>query len=1009
MMSIAQRQISKSHQDRGKHRMANKTFKATALTTGIAIALGTAPPVLAQDDGDEAIEEIMVTGSHIRRTEFEGRSPIQIVDAEAIALIGAAQPVEVLKELTVNSGSDFYNETNNRAGSSQFNIRNLGLGSTLTLVNGRRAGIAPVADDTGTDFLDINQFPLAMIERIEVLTNGASATYGSQAVAGVANIITRKGFEGLELSGGYSDSSQGLDAWHVNLAAGSQFDRGGFNVYATYYEQGHLERSEFDWMQDRLIGQGDISRSRFNSSTGSPGTYTRAFIDPVTNEAQTVPRQVPNPNWDPADPDSDQFLAIPNNPDPNCEAAGGVIFDPTDTGSNDSPDICRYHFVDQVSVISAEERVQIFTEFDWEFSDTVKYYAEASFSNNVILRDGGGATLNTGNAAGGGLTIAGDHPFNFYIEDPVDPTALIYIGPAAWDNAIHTGATLRAVARPLGADVNNNELTQQIHREMNYARILNGFEIDLTDNWFLDGSFGWSKSTRTTDSPHNYRSNVFQDLVRTGEWNPFGSRLSDPGLVSPKDGVTLAGSGLLVQEKFDQRSVSTARAEEKIVDLVISGEAFEMASGPVGVAVGAQFRDTLIESVPDSLSASGEANEEGISAAVRGHQDVLAFFVEAVVPIGDIGEVQVAVRNEDYGNGVSTTDPKLSFEVGATDNLAFRGSWGTSFQAPTVRQTAEASSSAFINDPASPGPGPNGATCNDTGLNNNVTVSVLGAPDLAPQESENFSVGAIFQTERFRASIDYFNFDYTDLIAQSEGADAIVQNDCLDDGLTSSADGIPNDPRVIRDAGGQLRQVITQFTNIGSVQTDGFDINADYSMDIANGTLNLDFGATFTNSFDIDVDGDGSQDFQGAGSRNRRNSFNTMPEWRTNLAGTFYTGDHVGRVSLRYIDEYKNDNSGNAPIDSWTTVDLLYSYTFAGLIGDGDTTVTIGMNNAFDEDPPALTRCETVVNNECSETVTRFRSDGTYNRGWIDRPGYDDRAGHDIRGRIVYLRFKQAF
>ena len=98
-----------------------------------------------------------------------------------------------------------------------------------------------------------------------------------------------------------------------------------------------------------------------------------------------------------------------------------------------------------------------------------------------------------------------------------------------------------------------------------------------------------------------------------------------------------------------------------------------------------------------------------------------------------------------------------------------------------------------------------------------------------------------------------------------------------------------------------------------------------------------------------------------------------MPEWRTNLAGTFYTGDHVGRVSLRYVDEYKNDNSGNAPIDSWTTVDLLYSYTFAGLIGDGDTTVTIGMNNAFDEDPPALTRCQTVVNNACTETVPRFR------------------------------------
>ncbi len=111
-----------------------------------------------------------------------------------IELIGAAQPVDVLQQLSVNSGSEYYNETNNRAGSSQFNVRNLGLGSTLTLINGKRAGIAPVASAGGTDFVDINQFPLAMIERIDVLTNGASATYGSQAVAGVANIITRKGY-----------------------------------------------------------------------------------------------------------------------------------------------------------------------------------------------------------------------------------------------------------------------------------------------------------------------------------------------------------------------------------------------------------------------------------------------------------------------------------------------------------------------------------------------------------------------------------------------------------------------------------------------------------------------------------------------------------------------------------------------------------------------------------------------------------------------------------------------
>lgn len=974
--------------------MLDRKYKATALAAAVAAALGTAPPALAQE---EAIEEVIVTGSHIRRTEYEGRAPIQIVDAATIELSGAAQPVDVLRELTVNRGSQFYNETNDRAGVAQFNIRNLGLGSTLTLLNGKRAGVAPVADDSGTDFVDINQYPIAMIQRIEVLTDGASATYGSQAVAGVANIITRKGFEGFEISGGFTSAE--IDSYNLNLAAGSQFDKGGFNIYASYYDQGHQERSEFDWMQDRLIGQGVLSRSRFLSSTGSPGTYRRATIDPATGEAADV--QIPNPLFDPNDMSDDaepEFLRAGNNADPTCEAAGGVILDPADTGeSAGAENICRYHFVDQVSVISAEERFQVFSEFDWEFNDSVKYYAEASFSNNVINRDSGGATLNTGRANGGGLTIPSDHPFNFYIEDPADPLGLVYIGPENWDPNVNTAATLRAIARPLGADVNNNALTQQIHREFEYNRILNGFEINLPNDWYLDFSYMWAKSTLTTDAPHNYRSNEFQDLIRSGQWNPFGTRVSNPNLVSPKDGTSLAGNDPVIQDRFDQRSVSTDRAEEKVVDLVVAGELFDTGFGTVAGALGAQYRRVELDLVPDSLSAAGEANETGLTAAVKGNQDVVAFFAEVVLPINDFAEMQFAVRNEDYGSGVSTTDPKVSFEFDATDWMAFRGSWGTSFQAPTVRQTSEATSSAFLDDPASPGAGPNGAVCVNADLNNNVAVTVQGAPDLQPQDSENFAFGVVFQFDQFSASVDYWNFDYQDLIAQSEGPQAIVNNDCLDD-------GVPNDPRVVRDAGGQLREVITQFVNIGAVETDGIDINATYSTDIGNGSLNVNAGATFVNKFDVDADGDGTVEFDGAGSRNFSNSFSTMPELRANLGGTYFLGDHTFNVMARYIDGYKNDQSNNGKVDSWTTIDAQYSYVWTGLIGDGDTTFALGVNNIADEDPPALTR-----NDSNGNVIERFRANGTYNRGWVDRPGYDDRAGHDLRGRIVYFNFTQTF
>ena len=940
-------------------------FRLKALSAAIAAAaIGVAAPAWSEED---QIEEIVVTGSYIKRSSFEGTKPIQVIDQESIKRSGAAQPVDVLKELTANSGSQFYNETNNRAGTGMFNIRNLGLGSTLALVNGKRAGVAPVADDTGTDFLDINQFPLSMIERIEVLTDGASALYGSQAVAGVANIITRKGFEGFELSGGVSDSV--IEQRDLSLASGAQFGNGGFNFYATYYDQDDAYRSDFYWLNYRLNPSPETSR--FLAGVGSPGTYRRATLNSA-GEAVRVASALPLRDQD-------------------CEAAGGVLRSPTDS-------TCRYLFVDQVSVISAEERVQAFTEFDWEFSDKLRYYAEASYSNNMITRAQGGATFNTG-SAGGGLTITADHPFNFYIADPADPRNAIYIGPDNWDEAVHgpQAVALYAASRPLGREVANTDITQFIKREMQYVRILNGLEYDLSDTWSVNASYGWAKSTRTTNGPHNYRADVFNDLVKSGEWNPFGTRLSNPTLVSPRDGTSVAGNSDITLKKLDEVSASNARVLERIIDAVAVGDLFELGGETVKGAFGYQHRDVDVEVYSDSLSAAGEANEESLSGTVIGGQSVWAVFGEIMIPVGDTAEIQLAARREDYGGSIgSTTDPKVAFEWQPIYWLGFRGSWGTSFQAPTVRQTASATSSGFIDDPASFVAG-QGLQCVNAGLNNNIVIAVQGSPDLAPQESTNYNLGIVFRFENdLDISADYFNFKYTDLIAQSEGAQAIVNNDCADDGQA-------NDPRVIRDGSGKLRQVNTEFVNIGQVETSGFDMNLRYSIDAGSGTLMLDAAATYVLEFDVS---NGGVTFDGAGSRNFGNNFSTLPELRANLGATYLMGGHGITVKFRYIDEYENDQSNNGIVDAWKVFDAQYTYTMNGLIGEGDSSFTIGANNLFDEEPPALTRLDSNGNPRPYQSPS---AGGLITDGLADRPGYDDRAGHDLRGRIVYVKFSQGF
>ena len=285
-------------------------------------------------------------------------------------------------------------------------------------------------------------------------------------------------------------------------------------------------------------------------------------------------------------------------------------------------------------------------------------------------------------------------------------------------------------------------------------------------------------------------------------------------------------------------------------------------------------------------------------------------------------------------------------------------------------------------------------------MSNNITTVVQGAPDLTPQSAENLNFGVVFQTERFRASVDYFQFDYEDLIAPEAGAQAIIDAQCPN----NDSSPIIQDIRVIRDATGQVRTVTSQFTNIGLVETSGIDITADYSLDFGNSSFILDISATLLDSFDVDTDGDGATDFDGAGSRNQSNNFNTLPEVRANGGLTWFAGNHTARIGVSHIGTYKNDQGNNTEINSWTPWDVLYAYTFNGLIGEGDTTLSIGVNNVFDSDPPALYRGD--ANGVRDD---RFNDDGTYNRGWTDRPGYDDRAGHDLRGQVVYMRFKHLF
>lgn len=976
----------------GSHRLPQATFaSARALTVTALLApglLGAAAShaqTVAPDTGksSQSLEEIVVTGSHIASApnEFEGRAPLQVLDSSQLKASAVTQMQEALRDITVNTGSQLVNEQNTRAGVSQFSLRGLGLGSTLTLVNGRRAGVSPVADATGTDFLDINQFPVSMIERVEVLTDGASATYGSEAVAGVVNVITRQRFEGFELSADYRDGSN--ESYSINAALGASFDQSRFSLFASYYTQTRNHRTDFPWLVDRIHGGGDLQLSNLISGQGSPGTYLRGFL---------------NANGQP-----ETLAGARNFADPNCEAAGGVFQRNPETGVVNTT-VCRLDFADQRAVIPAEQRLQTFAQFEHDFTEGLELFSEMSFSQNTIRDTLGGFTYGTGSVAGanaGAIYIPANHPFNFFVEDPADARRLIYRGPDQWQPGIDQAVPLVCLCRPLGKEVNGDNRIGNIIRDFRYMRTMAGLKFDMFADWSGTVYHSYSNGRMVETTPHNYNADLFNNLVATGQWNPFGTRLANPDLRTPKDPTldrldplssTQAGNSPEVLQQFMGTAVSTAVTKQQVTEAVATGDLFDLGSRPVAAAIGGQLRTLSLTDDPDSLEAAGEGNEPFQQFTIAGKQDVWALFAETLVPLGSRIDLQLAARYEDYGGSVgSTTDPKVSTELRATDWLSFRGSWGTSFQAPTIRQIEGTTANSSLNDPASINPVTGQLECVARGVVQNVIVKVAGSDELKPQNAANFNAGFVLRPlDSLQLSADFWDYAYEDLIVQESSPQAIVDRDCADD-------GIANDPRITRNGSGQLRVVRDQIVNVGRVDTNGVDIAARYQLEAGVlGFLGFDARATYINKFEV-VRRAGAAAEDQRGSRNAANGFSPTPKWRANFGLSWSNGAHSANTTVRYIDSYGNDQNasptfGTPEIKSFTTVDLQYQLALNGLINDEETVIAVGANNVFDVDPPAL---------------PRFDSAGNVVQGGV-RPGYDGEV-HDIRGRVLYVRFTQSF
>ena len=417
-----------------------------AITVGVILA-GLSASVVAQDQ-DVEVEEVVVTGSFIRGSALDAPSPVQVVDRASIEAQGAALIWDVIKNLEVNSGSFTNSGSGERSqveGTAQINLRNLGENSTLTLINGKRVAPYAAITNNGGEFVDINAIPLVMTDRVEVLTDGGSALYGSDAVAGVVNVIMRTDFEGFELYGDLQGVESAGDAFDTTLSGiwGWASDDGDthFVVSAERFERDNLNVLDGNFIDENSQFNGAVSSI---SGSGIASPAFGANINPAYVAQDIMDFNVSQGG-------SDQLVLS----DPLCESltdelgrsfyTGSLRETRGERGGNCNEEVSRFNFLSRDT-----ERSSVAMAFDHTFSEAAEFYSFANYMENKITLEGGGLNNTGGSSRTRGPTVQLATPGS-YIGNPAwggysigAPSELGYYAAAAGN------------IRPTAADIPNN-------------------------------------------------------------------------------------------------------------------------------------------------------------------------------------------------------------------------------------------------------------------------------------------------------------------------------------------------------------------------------------------------------------------------------------------------------------------------------------------------------------------------------------------------------------------------
>ncbi|APO94672.1 TonB-dependent receptor domain-containing protein [Xanthomonas vesicatoria] len=940
-----------------------------AVVLALVVGVGGTGTAIAQEAGTTNLDKIEVTGSRIKRADVETSQPVFSMSRQQIESQGLTSIGDVIQNISSGGSALNSNVNNGGNGETRVNLRNLGSNRTLVLVNGRRW-----VGGTGLGgAVDLNTIPTAAVERIEVLKDGASTIYGSDAISGVVNIILRQNFDGAEANAYFGQYDKGDGSREsYDFTIGSTGDRWHATLGVGYVKE------EPVWSGDREISAVPVfgAVAGTGNSTTIPGGRFGIFGPTGTDPTTGAPT----------------FGATRFNGTP-----GFSITNNGGTTSRNYTAADSYNFAPANYLVTPQERKSVFADAGLSITDNVRFKTTVTYNERESSQILAPMPVVLGRSApgtnGADIVISASNIYN------------------------NTGRDIDYIQ--YRAEETGGRIFTQNVKTFGFSGAFEGdFEVGQRFfSWEAGMFYGKNDQTDRTTGLFNIsalRNALGPSFVDAGGVARCGTAASTIDGCVPMN--MLSGPGSLTPEMLSYAGFNAHDLygyEQKTYFGNIGGELFDLQGGAFAFSLGAEHREESGFDDPDALINSGDTTGNARTATNGGYKLDEAYLELAVPLLADLPGAQLldfslATRYSDYSNFGDTTNSKFGFRWKPITDLMIRGNWSQGFRAPSINELFQGVSDTFedVRDPCAGSfsdgsvngtrPGSCGAVPAYAQANPQVRTATGGNPNLQPETSTSKTLGFVYSpgwVTGLDVSLDWWNIEIEDAIDTQTVQETL--DSCYLAGITNACSLIQREPT------GEVSNLLAVPNNIARIEAEGYDLTVGYRLpDTAWGSFSVVWDSTYMSKFVVEKPLQDPETRVGLyrGGSARDNNWRI----RSNLMLNWELGDVGGSASMRYYSS-QVENCTGANVATPANVALLCSdpnrtigavaaprnhvpsVTYTDLAAywkaPWNARVTVGVNNAFDRDPP--------------QAATAFAN------------SFDSQ--YEIPGRFYYMRYTQKF